>query len=509
MPDPIAILKESEWGEVCARLNIMFAWADQNLVIRDASRRLRVTVGRDLTGRTLSEAFPNLLGLEDELRRIARGQAQPWRIPGFRLSEKHLQPYDVLFMPLTESGGLLMVVRQMDIESAMERELRQQRNEMALLQEQLETQTEALQLTQARLENLERERKSLMDIIALDIQSALSIAQGYAEWLQRALADSAMSQYEQALKLITQETEHIGELVREVQAFQRVERALESMAWRPVELAKLLDAVTGMWRDIAKLREVDFEIHAKSPAPGISGDPELLCEAMDRIYNYMLFLADPPATVRVELNAWPGWALMRFTCSRIRKEQALLEHRSGHALNARQRAFQLQLARARIIAEGHGGHLSLSDETDKNAVLFWLPAESAPSDEALPAGVKKPPFQVKKRPVEETRTPSASKWITAGRESIRIDVEKGRVWLNDELIKLTDSEYRLLLYLAQHVNEVVRNEELQAHLGKDGRPISLASLRVLVWRLRQHLGGNEGAGQYLRTVRGFGYLLVS
>lgn len=508
MSDAVLPSKSAVWNEICDQMNMMFVSTDEHLRIRDASPKLAAYAGYSLEGLALTEAFPTLLGVEEELRRIVRGEASIWRIPSFPLIENEPSAiYDLLFLSPEEEPGLVMVARRMEIEKAIEQELRQQRNEMALLKEKLEAQTAVLEVTQERLESLKRQRSSLVDIITHDIRSALSITQGYVEWLRDSLSDSASPQQMQALETIGQETERIAELVREVQAFQRAEQALETMQRQSVNLVALLNAVTSMWRDVARVQNVSLETKVKGPIPSIKGDPELLQEAFNRIYAHLLSEAAPPATLQVEIDAWPGWVLVRFTCDKVKRIGVMATGQGRGALTDRERKAQLRLARSRIIAEGHGGHLSLNEEGADCAILFWLPAETAPIDEAAQAKAMTLPFRPPKRRIE--REESAGHWLTVAGGAVRIDTVREQVWLNNKRLKLTETEYRLLRYLAEHADEVASTNDLQVYLGKEGHPISLSSLRVLIWRLRQHLGGEEGAGRHLRTVRGFGYLLSS
>ena len=105
--------------------------------------------------------------------------------------------------------------------------------------------------------------------------------------------------------------------------------------------------------------------------------------------------------------------------------------------------------------------------------------------------------------------PPSSDLIVAAEGTIRINPRLKRVWVNTDPIALSDNEYRLLLYLAENAGQVIGHDEIVDMIWSKNEPESLDNLRVLVWRLRQKIERDSEHSQYLRTVRGFGYILVA
>jgi len=101
------------------------------------------------------------------------------------------------------------------------------------------------------------------------------------------------------------------------------------------------------------------------------------------------------------------------------------------------------------------------------------------------------------------RHPRAAKRFAVGR--IMIDAVRRDVLVDDDLIRLTHGEYRLLLYLAQRPNVCVRRDELYLAvfetMNRDGRSNALAAA---ISRLRRKLGA---AAQQLVAIPGVGYRL--
>ena len=70
-------------------------------------------------------------------------------------------------------------------------------------------------------------------------------------------------------------------------------------------------------------------------------------------------------------------------------------------------------------------------------------------------------------------------------------------------------QYQLLVTLAQRPNEVIGFRELLRQVwGYDGSKAEAQELlKAHVRLIRRKLGWNPQAGEYLRSVRGFGYML--
>lgn len=86
----------------------------------------------------------------------------------------------------------------------------------------------------------------------------------------------------------------------------------------------------------------------------------------------------------------------------------------------------------------------------------------------------------------------------------RFDVERGELWRQDELIKLTSVEERLLNTLALAAGEAVSREALIEQGAIDGGE---RTVDVQVTRLRRKIEPNPRAPRFLQTVRGHGYRL--
>ena len=480
--------------DVCSHLNLTFLLTNEDFVIQVASPSLEAQLDRKLVGSVLMDVIPAMAGIDQELNRIVVHKAEPWRIRGIQLVESGQSQYDVLLMPRSDVAGLIFAAWRIDTQSTVEQVLRQQRNELTLAFDKLAEQASALRTANDRLASLDRERRALLNLIVQDIKSSVSVIAGYGEWLSAELALPAGSESQMALKAIRDSALGMNALVNDVVVLERIERKLLHIDWQPLSLPKLVRDVVAMWQSVAATQDIHIEMHTEGDLSEIEADVSLLREAVQVLVRRMLDVAATGDTVAIRLFAWDRWMIVRF-------EQPSPKESTKYRISQKMQPksttpSDLQLALARLIVENHGGHLSVEEDGRLEiSISLWLlqkPAQRRGKKEL-------PGVEVSPKPVLRI----------VGQGSIRINTTSQQVWLDSDIVSLTISEYRLLLYLAEHVDQVVSHEQIAKAVWPQGDSESIDNLRVLVWRLRQKLRNIEGKPQYLRTVRGFGYMLVS
>ncbi len=89
----------------------------------------------------------------------------------------------------------------------------------------------------------------------------------------------------------------------------------------------------------------------------------------------------------------------------------------------------------------------------------------------------------------------------------RADIARHTIWMRDQKIELTPTEFRLLVYLMRNAGKVLPHQTiLKAVWGPEYGKES-EYLRVYIGRLRQKLEDNPLQPRYLLTERGVGYRL--
>lgn len=79
------------------------------------------------------------------------------------------------------------------------------------------------------------------------------------------------------------------------------------------------------------------------------------------------------------------------------------------------------------------------------------------------------------------------------------------VYKGQEKIELTILENRILIYLFNHVNQIVTREDLMMEVWGYEADVNTRTLDMHIVRLRKKLDSDEETPEFLQTVRGLGY----
>lgn len=90
---------------------------------------------------------------------------------------------------------------------------------------------------------------------------------------------------------------------------------------------------------------------------------------------------------------------------------------------------------------------------------------------------------------------------------LKVDLAKRIVWCDDEEIKLTPIEYKLLAMLVKHAGKVVTHKQLLAEVWGKSAGANGSYLRIHTQHLREKLGDDSTKPKYIITEAGIGYRL--
>ena len=97
---------------------------------------------------------------------------------------------------------------------------------------------------------------------------------------------------------------------------------------------------------------------------------------------------------------------------------------------------------------------------------------------------------------------------TINYQDLSINTIAARVFKNNQEVFLTGMEYRLLLILATHRNQVMTRDQLfEAIWDLGGEYVNDNTLTVYIKRLREKLEDDPAHPQLIRTIQGLGYKL--
>jgi len=111
--------------------------------------------------------------------------------------------------------------------------------------------------------------------------------------------------------------------------------------------------------------------------------------------------------------------------------------------------------------------------------------------------------------LRRTRLPPSEgrKVLRFGGGELVIDPTAYRVTVRGEDVKLTATEYRLLLHLARHAGSVLSYDQLLDRVWGPGSTPRLATLRMAIGRLRRKIEADLHEPRYVCNQRDYGYYL--
>lgn len=93
-------------------------------------------------------------------------------------------------------------------------------------------------------------------------------------------------------------------------------------------------------------------------------------------------------------------------------------------------------------------------------------------------------------------------------DRLKIDFDRREVWVEDKLVKLRPTEYRLLFHLVQNAGWVVPHEQLLAKVWGYEYRDETHYLRLYINYLRKKLERDPSDPQYILTERSVGYRFI-
>ncbi len=90
-------------------------------------------------------------------------------------------------------------------------------------------------------------------------------------------------------------------------------------------------------------------------------------------------------------------------------------------------------------------------------------------------------------------------------ENLVIDRERYIVTVNDKPVKLSATEFKLLLYLAERKGRVFSRNQLLDAVWRDEAFVEPRTVDVHIRRLRSSIEENPAKPRYIKTLRGIGY----
>lgn len=101
---------------------------------------------------------------------------------------------------------------------------------------------------------------------------------------------------------------------------------------------------------------------------------------------------------------------------------------------------------------------------------------------------------------------AANSQISFGK--IRVSMNEMRAWRADEELYFTKTEWKLLMLFLQNPNQILsKNQILEFLFDTEGDFVEENTIAVMIRRLREKMEEDPAKPQYIKNVRGMGYIL--
>jgi DNA-binding response OmpR family regulator len=90
---------------------------------------------------------------------------------------------------------------------------------------------------------------------------------------------------------------------------------------------------------------------------------------------------------------------------------------------------------------------------------------------------------------------------------LAVDAEANRVYVDDELVKLTPTEYKILVYLMRNMGAVLSINQIYENVWQDVAYAPENTVAVHIRRLREKIEINPKEPKYVKVVWGSGYMV--
>lgn len=225
----------------------------------------------------------------------------------------------------------------------------------------------------ARLQRVDEERRTFLADVAHELRTPLTAIQGSAETLGDMMpADSAAAR--QFLQNLTQQTERLKRLVRDLLQLARLEGETVSMTPAAIDLRELLTSVITEMQPLATQRSVT--VAAEIAEAELSGDPVHLAQVMINLLSNALRFAPTHSEVQVRAVAEEREVVITVTDRGPGIPPEALPHiferffRADPARTAEAgQGSGLGLAIARRIVQAHGGTIVAASELGQGTTM--------------------------------------------------------------------------------------------------------------------------------------------
>lgn len=365
---------------------------DESLRIVEASDRFfsHLAARGDWLGRSLVELVPELIGSDEKLLSILRGESAGFSLP---MVNRELDSGQVSYLNFTAlphlaagshggaektTDGIMFVIADISELAVVEQSVTQKRNELALLQGRLEEKNLQLEAANAELHKLDELKSKFVSIAAHDLRSPLSSVSGYLDLLQDEEFGGLSEQQNEFTGAIRRSTNRLLGIIESLLDITRIAAGRMDLVMAITDMSALLAAVEN--ETMPKVLEKNHSLKVTID----ENLPFVLCDAartMQILHNLLLNA--------VKYTKVGGHICL---CARVAADPAFIEiaiiddgigipiedqewiydsfYRAGNVYEADATGSGLGLNIARSLVELHGGEIHFESAVGEGTSFF-------------------------------------------------------------------------------------------------------------------------------------------
>lgn len=238
-----------------------------------------------------------------------------------------------------------------------------------------------LTLAQARLEQIQKRKSSLLTMASHDLRTPLAIIQGYSQLLTAELAPAAGTDVAEYLTNILAHIDLLGKMVENLVALDSYERDEIKLALVRRNLNDVLDHALGQIEGLTVLKNlvIDYELPA-NPA-WVRVDEDEIQRAFYNVLSHAVKYARPESHLRLAISRSDGFYRVELhdpyrylTVEVLTRLFTLAE--AGNGGIASMRGMDMGLVLTRHVIERHGGRVEATSEANRGmAIVLYLPSD--------------------------------------------------------------------------------------------------------------------------------------
>lgn len=346
-------------------------------------------------GHSLLELVPELVGREAVLAELLAGQTPRFELAGVsRLFEAdqiaHLKMVDLPYRDV--SGhilGLIHLVQDMTDLGQGEQRVTQQRNELELLRDELNQQSQKLAAAQAELQMLDEMKSGFVAIAAHELRSPLTAITGYLELLLDDGADYLTDLQRDYLNIMRDSAQHLLSITNDLLDLTRIEAGRVELALQPTDLVALIERVACKFTSQIEAKAQRLTLQVLSDLPAALCDSTRTAQVFGNLINNASKYTPEGGSivVRLEYAAEEGFLLVAVQDDGVgisapeqnRLFERFFRARSAAVTGAGGAGIGLYIARS--LVELHGGRIWVESEVGHGAAFYvTFPIADTPMD---------------------------------------------------------------------------------------------------------------------------------